>query len=71
MYGALVIIPLVGLVIPIVLLLAALVFDVGVVFWAVYRTWHDRMAPRLWGYARRVVTPHAARRQLVRPLAHR
>jgi hypothetical protein len=71
MYGALLVIPLVALVIPILLLLAALVFDVGVVFWALYRTWHDQLAPRLWSTGRRVVTPHAVRRPLVRPLAHR
>ena len=70
MYGALLVIPLVGLVIPILLLAAALVFDIVVVFWAAYRTWHDQTAPGLWRFGRRVVTPHAARRPPVRPLAH-
>ena len=69
MYGALLVIPLVGLVIPILLLAAALVFDIVVVFWAAYRTWHDQTAPGLWRLGRRAVTPHA-RRQPVRPLAH-
>ncbi len=38
---------LAGLVFPILLLLAALIFDVGVVLWTLYRTWTDRWAPAL------------------------
>lgn len=71
MYGALIVIALVGLVLPIMLLLAALVFDAVVVVGALYGTWHDRLAPRLWGFASHFATPHSARRSLVRPLAHR
>jgi hypothetical protein len=47
MGGAPLIIPLVGLAIPIALLLCAAVFDVGVVAWALYRVWHDRVQPRI------------------------
>jgi len=35
------IVVLAGMVIPIVLLLATLLFDVGVIAWAGYRLWHD------------------------------
>lgn len=47
MGGAPLIIPLVALVIPITLLLFAIMFDVAVLIWAAYRTWHDRLLPRL------------------------
>jgi hypothetical protein len=40
--GAPIIIPLVALVIPILLLLAALVFDAVLILWVVYRVRHDR-----------------------------
>lgn len=38
---------LIGLVFPITLLLAAVVLDLGVLLWALYRTWTDRMLPQL------------------------
>jgi hypothetical protein len=44
MEGALVVIPLVGLVFPILLLIAALLFDAVIGAWAIYRTVHDRLA---------------------------
>lgn len=47
MGGAPLIIPLVGLAIPIALLLCAAIFDVGVIAWALYRVWHDRVQPRI------------------------
>lgn len=46
MGGAPIIVPLVALVIPIALLLAALVFDVVLVCWAVVRAW--RTNPHPW-----------------------
>ncbi|HEU4988945.1 MAG: hypothetical protein KGL93_00985 [Gemmatimonadota bacterium] len=36
------IVVLAGMVVPIVLLLATVLFDVGVIVWAGYRLWHDR-----------------------------
>jgi hypothetical protein len=47
MGAAAVVIALVGLVFPIMLIFAALVFDAAVLMWAVYRLWHDRALPRL------------------------
>lgn len=47
MGGAPVVIVLVGLVVPILLLLAALIFDVGIIAWSVYHGWHEHWAPRL------------------------
>ncbi len=38
------VIVLAGMVVPIVLLLATLLFDLGVIVWAGYRLWHDRWA---------------------------
>ena len=46
MEGALVVIPLVGLTLPIAMLLAALVIDAAIAFWGVYRISHDRHAHR-------------------------
>lgn len=51
MEGALIVIPLLALVLPIVMLLAALVFDAAIAVWAIYRTLHDRPPPRLWLFA--------------------
>lgn len=45
--GVALLIVLVGLVIPITLIGAALVFDAGVLAWATYREWHDIVQPRL------------------------
>ena len=42
MGGAPIIIPLVAVLIPVVFILGALVFDAVVVSWFVYRVWHDR-----------------------------
>jgi hypothetical protein len=47
MGGAPIVIPLVGLVVPILLLLLALLFDLGVLGWAVYRLWKQRARPQL------------------------
>jgi hypothetical protein len=47
MFGAFVVIVLVSLVIPISMLLAAIVFDVGVVAWMVFQEWHDHWSPKL------------------------
>jgi hypothetical protein len=41
------IIVLAGMVVPIVLLLATLLFDIAVVVWAAYRLWHDRWSRTL------------------------
>ncbi len=41
MEGALIVIPLVALVLPIAMLLAAIAFDAAIVAWAIYRTVHD------------------------------
>lgn len=41
MEAALIVIPLVGLAIPIGMLLAAIAFDAAMVAWATYRTVHD------------------------------
>lgn len=43
------IIPLVALVIPILLLLAAIAFGVVYISWAVYRGWHEREHGRFLG----------------------
>lgn len=47
MIVAAIVLMLVGLVVPITLLLAAVVFDVGVLLYALYRLWTDRMLPQL------------------------
>jgi hypothetical protein len=53
MGGAPIIIPLVALVIPILLLIAALVFDAVFVSWVLFREWYDRGHPRLGRLLRR------------------
>lgn len=65
MDGALVVVPLVALVVPIALLVVALVFDVAIVAWAAYRFWHDDAAPRAWRWTTRGVSLHPPRRSLV------
>ena len=45
------VIPLVALLIPILLLLMALVFDAAFISWAAYRIWHDRRH----GYLKRLL----------------
>jgi len=52
MLAALLVIPLVGLVFPILLILSALVFDVLVVLWALYGEWHDRWSVDLVQFVR-------------------
>jgi uncharacterized membrane protein YfcA len=47
MGGGPIIIPLVTLLIPILLLVAAIVFDAVFISWVVYRVWHDRGHGRL------------------------
>lgn len=42
MDGAPIIIPLVALVIPILFLLGAIVFDAAVISWVVYQVWRNR-----------------------------
>ena len=48
MGGAVLVIPLVALVIPIVLLLAALVFDAVFISWIAYRAWYDHGHANWW-----------------------
>lgn len=52
MSGAAVVILLVGLVFPIAILLAAVLFDLLVMAWAVYRLWHDRWSAAVTGRIR-------------------
>ena len=47
MGAALLIIPLVGLMIPIMLFLLAILFDVGMLTWALYRVSQDHLRPML------------------------
>lgn len=47
MLVAAIVLMLVGLVVPITLLLAAVLFDFGVLLYALYRMWTDRMLPHL------------------------
>ena len=47
MIGAAVVIVLAGMLIPISMLLAALVFDAGVVAWMAFQEWHDHWSPAL------------------------
>lgn len=42
MEGAILVLPLVGIALPIVMLLGALLFDAVVALWALYRVVHDR-----------------------------
>jgi hypothetical protein len=71
MGGAPLVIPLVALVIPISLLLFAIVFDVAFLAWAAYRTWHDRLYPRLLLLRERTLTSALVlSRQYGRRLAH-
>jgi hypothetical protein len=44
MEGALIVVPLVGLTLPISMLIAAILIDAVIAFWAIYRTAHDRHA---------------------------
>ena len=46
--GGAFIIPLVALLFPILLLLAALILDAAFISWVAYRLWHDRSHGRLW-----------------------
>ena len=61
MEGALVVIPLVGLALPILMIFAAILFDAAVVVWAVYRAVH---LPK-WARPRFVGVSHTRR-----PLRH-
>lgn len=66
MEGILVVLPLVGLALPISMLFAALVFDAAVIGWAIYQTAHDLLQRYRAGTAplasstsaRFVVVPH-------------
>jgi hypothetical protein len=46
-----IVVPLVALLIPILFLLLAVVFDAVFISWAAYRIWHDRQH----GYLKRVL----------------
>jgi hypothetical protein len=71
MGGAPLIIPLVGLAIPIALLLCAAIFDVGVLVWALYRVWHDRVLPHIIRLDDRVWTAARLPRHGPNPAHHR
>lgn len=49
MLGAALVLVLAGLVLPITMLLAAVVFDLFVVAWFVFQTWRREVWPRLVG----------------------
>ena len=58
MFLAALVLLLVGLFFPITLLLAAVLLDIGVLIWALYRTWTDRVLPhfaRVLGHGLRPV----------------
>jgi hypothetical protein len=57
MYAAAVVIPLVALVFPILLLLAALAVDALMVTYVVYRMWTDRWAGQLLRVGQRLTGP--------------
>lgn len=59
--GVMVVLLLGGLLVPIVLLLAAAVFDLIVVAWALVRRWHDDLWPVLTRSARHARHLPAAR----------
>jgi len=48
MEAALFVIPLAGMAVPIVLILLAVIADVGAVVWALYRLMHDEWSARVW-----------------------
>ncbi len=52
--GVMLVLLLGGLLMPIALLLTAAVFDILVVAWALFRSWHDDMWPALARSARRL-----------------
>jgi hypothetical protein len=63
MFGAAVVIVLAGMLIPISMLVAAIVFDAAVVAWVVFQEWHDHWSPRLARLAQRTPrNPHRAPR---------
>lgn len=51
MEGAIVVIPLVGLILPILLLVAALFIDAAIALWVLFGELHDRPSPRVWRFA--------------------
>lgn len=52
MAGAALVIVLCGLLLPIVMVLAAVAYDALVLVWALYRFWHDDWAPHVtWTFA--------------------
>lgn len=59
--GVMVVLLLGGLLVPIVLLLAAAVFDIFVVAWALFRSWHDDLWPALARSVRRTAHLPAVR----------
>mgnify|MGYP001608999173 CR=1 FL=1 len=58
MIGAAIVLVLCGLVFPITLLLLAVVFDVFVLIWAVFREWHDDVSPRIGRVFAHLHVPH-------------
>ena len=58
--ASIVVILLAGMVVPITLLVGAVLFDLCVLSWAMYRLWNDRFWPWAWQIVRsRVIAPIA------------
>ena len=56
MEGAIFVIPLAAMAVPIALILLAVIVDTGAVVWALYRLWHDEWSVRIWhGFETRVL----------------
>lgn len=55
MIGAAVVIVLAGMVIPILMLLGAVLFDLGLVTWVLFHEWHDHWSPRLVRFSKESV----------------
>lgn len=64
MGAALLVIPLVGLMIPIMMLLLAILFDLGVLTWALVRVSSDHLRPMLVRFEERVILMAHARRPI-------
>ena len=50
MGAAVLIVLLAGLVLPVMLTLAAVLVDMAVLLWYAYRLWHDDWSPRAWEF---------------------
>lgn len=56
MEGAIFVIPLAAMAVPIVLILLAVIVDMGAIVWALYRLLHDEWSARIWhGFETRVL----------------